>query len=142
MWLCLLLSSRALAHTAYLLLRARELGRLTLVHFLERDFVIMYLIRTFSRFLWPTAGPHSRHTAHSPHPSGKSATHEHVQDVVHVDFRPHPAGAFTTVKRGHPVRVVQLAFVVIVQDLVGLLDGLEAYLRLRPLVLGGLVRVA
>lgn len=138
--LSLVLASAPAAHTADDVLCAREFGRLALVQLLERDFVVLHFTWRLPAFFGPAAGSHSRHASHASHASHTThSAHEHIQDVVHIHFSAHATGPFATVKCRHAMCVVEMSFIVIVEDLVRFLNSLETNFRSRSLIFGGFV---
>jgi hypothetical protein len=135
-----LLAARALALVAHDVLGVRELGRLALVQLLQRDLVLLLHAAALARHVAPRpAARHAAeatHTGHSTEPA--HAAHHRREDVVHVRLLAAAAGR---VEGGHAVRVVEVALVIVGEDLVGLFGGLEADLGFFALLDGDLVRV-
>jgi|TARA_R110002003_G_scaffold61_2_gene5509 hypothetical protein len=119
-----LLAAAAFAYRAYHVLRVGELGSLALVELFQADLVFLLHRPSFARHL-----SSARHAAHARHPTEPPAHAAHAaehlrEDVVHV--RTAGAHAVCGVEGGHAVGVVEVALLVVVEDLVGLFRGLEA----------------
>lgn len=118
-------------------LGGREFHRFALVQIFQRHLVFLVLVGAASHLPAPSAA-HARHPAHSR----DAATHaEHVQDVFHVDFGTHAAGAPAAVEGGHAVGVVEVSLFVVVEDLIGLAGSLESSFGLFSLLGRDFVRV-
>lgn len=135
-----LLAARTLALVAHDVLRVGELGGLALVQLLERNLILLLYVGSLPGHIAPTGS--TRHAAEASH-AGKAAhsTHaaEHLrEDVVHVWLLAAAAGG---VESGHAVGIVEVALVIVGEDLVGLFRGLEPDLCFFALFDSDLVRV-
>lgn len=129
--LLLILCAAALALAANDLLLGGELDSLALVELFQGDLVGLFLVRTTS---WP-AGATARHAAAHVHA-------EHLgEDVVQVDTSGTSRPASRGIKGGHAMGVVEMALLLVHENLVCLPDGFELGFGLDPLVLGDLVGV-
>ena len=135
-----LLATGALALRADNVLGVGELCRLALVQFLEGHFV---LLLNAPPFPWDIASRTTRHTAaHARHASEAAHSAKHLgEDIVHVGSAAHAAAAAGGVEGGHAMGVVEVALIIVEEDLVGLLGGLKADLGFFALLLGDLVWV-
>jgi hypothetical protein len=140
MALCALLSARALALRADDVLGVGKLGRLALVQLLEGHLVLLLDAPPFPGNIASRTTGHA--AAHARHPSEAAHAAEHLgEDVVHVGPSAHAAAAARGVEGGHAMGVVEVALVIVEENLVGLLGGLEADLGLFTFLLGNLVWV-
>jgi hypothetical protein len=139
MALCALLSARALALRADNVLGVGKLGRLALVQLLEGHLVLLLDTPPFPGNIAPRTTGHA--AAHARHATEAAHAAKHLgEDVVHVGPSAH-AAATRGVEGGHAMGVVKVALVIVEENLVGLLGGLEADLGLFAFLLGNLVWV-
>jgi hypothetical protein len=126
-----LLATASLALFAHHLLGIGEPGSLALVQLLQRDLVLALYVLPFPRLspaAWHTSHTaHTGHSSHAWHVSGKAHAAEHLrEDVVDIGSLAH-AAASRGIEGGHAVRVVEVSFFVIVEDLVRLAGCFEAH---------------
>jgi hypothetical protein len=134
-----LLSARALALVANNVLGIGELGRLALVQLLERDLVLLLYAASLPGHVAPRAAGHAAHAAEASHSWHSAHPTKHLrEDVVHVGLF---AATASRVEGGHAVGIIEVALVIVGQNLVGLFRRLEADLCLLALFDGNLVGV-